>query len=50
MDTIIINTKNNKTGYSNRFRLYFTNKLDLRRNKTVALALLYMTKHKKRVQ
>ena len=38
MDTIFINNKNSKTSESNR--LYFTNKLDLRRNKTVALAYL----------
>ena len=29
MDTIFINTENAKTNESNRFRLYFTNKLDL---------------------
>ena len=40
MDTIFINTKNRKTSESHRFRLYFTGKLDLRRNKTVALANL----------
>ena len=38
MDTIFINTENSKTNESNRFRLYFTNKLDLRRNKTISLA------------
>ena len=38
MDTIFINTENGKINESNRFRLYFTNKLDLRRNKTVSLA------------
>ena len=40
MDTIFINTENSKTNESNRFRLYFTNKLDLRRNKAIALANL----------
>ena len=40
METISINTKNSKTSESNRFRLYFTDKLDLRRNKTIALANL----------
>ena len=38
MDTIFINTKNTKTTEPHRFRLYFTDKLDLRRNKTIALA------------
>ena len=33
-----MNTKNSKTNESNRFRLYFTDKLDLRGNKTIALA------------
>ena len=40
MDTIFINTKNSKAKYSNRFRRYFTDKLDFRRDKTVALANL----------
>ena len=35
-----MNTKNSKTTESNRLRLYFTDKLDLRRNKTTALANL----------
>ena len=34
------NTENSKTSESNRFRLYFTDKLDLRRNKRIALANL----------
>ena len=38
METIFMNTKNSKTTESNRFRLYFTDKLDLRGNKTIALA------------
>ena len=38
MDTI--NTENGKINEPNRFRLYFTDKLDLRRNKTIALANL----------
>ena len=33
-----MNTKNSKTSESNRFRLYFTDKLDLRGNKAIALA------------
>ena len=40
MDTIFINTENSKTSEPHRFRLYFTDKLDLRRSKTVALANL----------
>ena len=40
MDTIFINTENSKTNESNRFRLYFTNKLDLRSNKTIFLTNL----------
>ena len=40
MDTIFISTENGKTSEPNRFRLYFTNKLDLNRNKTIALANL----------
>ena len=40
MDTIFINTENAKTNKPHRFRLYFTDKLDLRRNKTIALANL----------
>ena len=35
-----MNTKNSKTNESNRFRLYFTDKLDLRSNKTIALVNL----------
>ena len=40
MDTIFINTENSKTNEPHRFRLYFTDKLDLRRNKTISLASL----------
>ena len=40
MDTIFINTENGKTNEPHRFRLYFTDKLDLRRSKTIALANL----------
>ena len=40
MDTIFINTENSKTNESHRFRLYFTSKLDLRRNKTICIANL----------
>ena len=35
-----MNTKNSKTNESNRFRLSFTDKLDLRGNKKIALANL----------
>ena len=38
MDTIFINTENSKTNEPHRFRLYFPNKLDLRRNKTISSA------------
>ena len=40
METIFVITKNSKTSELHRFRLYFTDKLDLRRNKTIALANL----------
>ena len=40
MDTIFINTENGKTNESNKFRLYYTEKLDLRSRKTIALANL----------
>ena len=40
MDTIFIDTENAKTNESNRFRLYFTNKLDLRSNKIISLTNL----------
>ena len=40
METTFMNTRNSKTNESNRFRLYFKDKLDLRGNKTVALANL----------
>ena len=40
MNTIFINTENGKTDEPHRFRLYFTDKLDQRRNKTIALANL----------
>ena len=35
-----MNTKNSKTNESNRFGLYFTDKLDLRGNEIIALANL----------
>ena len=38
METIFINNENGKTSEPHRFRLYFTDKLDLRRSKAVALA------------
>ena len=54
MDTIFINTENSKASEPHRFRLYFTDKLNLRRNKTVPLASLsiYYTwkKYKKQLQ
>ena len=42
MDTLFINTENSKTNESHRFRLYFTNKLNLRSRKTIALANLFI--------
>ena len=33
MDTVFINTENDKTNEPHRFRLYFTGKLDLRSRK-----------------
>ena len=35
-----MNTKNSKTNEPNRLRLYFTDKLDLKNNKTIALGNL----------
>ena len=50
MDTIFINTKQSKTTEPHKRRLYFTDKLDFRRKKTVALAklidLLHLGKYK----
>ena len=40
METIFINTENSKTDESNRFRYYFTDKINLKTNKTIALANL----------
>ena len=40
MENIFMNTTNSKTTECNRFRLYFTNKVDLRGNKTISLANL----------
>ena len=40
MEAIFMNTNNSKTSESSRFRLYFTDKLDLRGNKTIVLANL----------
>ena len=40
MDTISINTENSKTNEPHRFRLYFTNKSDVRKSKTISLANL----------
>ena len=47
MDTIFINTENSKANEPHRFRLYFTNRLDLRRNKTISLAIIPYTIHGK---
>ena len=33
MSSIFVSTENSKTSDSNRFRLYFTDKMDLRGNK-----------------
>ena len=51
MDTIFINTENAKTNESNRFRLYFTNKLDLGSKKknnifSKFVHILYVGKYK----
>ena len=40
MDTIFLNTQNGKTNEPHRFRLYFTDKVDLRSRKTISLANL----------
>ena len=40
METIFMNTENSKTSDSNRYRLYFTDELDFRGNKTIALVNL----------
>ena len=40
METLFINTEYSKTNESNRFRYYFTDKLDLKNNETIALANL----------
>ena len=40
MDTIFINFENGKTKEPHRFRLYFTEKLDLRSRKIISLANL----------
>ena len=40
METIFINTHNSKTNESNRFRYYFTDKLNFKNNKTITLANL----------
>ena len=38
MSNIFMSTKNSKTTNSNRFRFYFTDKIDLRGNKKIALS------------
>ena len=43
METIFMNTKNSKTSESNRFRLDFTDKLDLRGKKTIVNLSIYYT-------
>ena len=40
MDTIFINIENSKTSESHIFRLYFTNKINFLKNKTISLANL----------
>ena len=40
METIFINTQNSKKNESNRLRYYFTDTLNLKNNKTIALANL----------
>ena len=40
MERIFISTQNSKTNESNRFRSYFTDKLNLKNNKTIASANL----------
>ena len=47
MSNIFMSTENSKTNDSNRFRLYFTDKIDLRGNKTIALSDLsiHYTRH-----
>ena len=40
MGKIFMNTTNSKTIECNRFTLYFTNKVDLRGQKTISLASL----------
>ena len=40
MENIFMNTRNSKTSQSNKFRLYFTNKLDLRGNRKISLVNL----------
>ena len=38
MSNIFMSTENSKTSDSNRFRLYFTDKINLRRNKKIVLS------------
>ena len=38
MSNIFMSTKNSKTDDTNRFRLYFTDKIDLRKNNKIALS------------
>ena len=40
MSNIFMSTENSKTSDSNRFRHCFTDKIDLRRNKKIALSYL----------
>ena len=50
MDTTFINTKNSKATEPHRFRLYFTDKLDLRKKQDSSFSqfvnLLHMEKYK----
>ena len=48
MSNIFMSTENSKTSDPNRLRLYFTDKIDLRGNKTIALSDLsiHYTWHK----
>ena len=47
MSNIFMSTENSKTSDPNRFRLYFTDKIDLRGNKRIALSGLsiHYTRH-----
>ena len=38
MSNVFMSTENSKTNYPNRLRLYFTDKIDVRRNKKITLS------------